>query len=231
MKPRAASCAKHTRTSSSSETPSRISGEARPVDEPHRDILQKSPETWNLCTAGMRAVNLGFGYDRVENALWRLRHGELDGAKDNAVCVVLLGTNNLAENTDGEILEGIRAVCREITGKLAKAVIILQGFYPRNSAREGTAERIAGINLLLNRGCRRKFHLYGRDCIMANSDGYVRKSFPATDCTLLRPVTHASPPCWPRHQTGGRTGKMTPARNRTHLPVFFFIEPSAEPQP
>ena len=67
-----------------------------PVDEPHRDILQKSPETWNLCTAGMRAVNLGFGYDRVENALWRLRHGELDGAEDNAVCVVLLGTNNLA---------------------------------------------------------------------------------------------------------------------------------------
>ena len=76
-----------------------------PVDEPHRDILQKSPETWNLCTAGMRAVNLGFGYDRVENALWRLRHGELDGAEDNAVCVVLLGTNNLAENTDGEILK------------------------------------------------------------------------------------------------------------------------------
>lgn len=144
------------------------------MDEPHRDILQKSPETWNLCTAGMRAVNLGFGYDRVENALWRLRHGELDGAEDNAVCVVLLGTNNLAENTDGEILEGIRAVCREITGKLAKAVIILQGFYPRNSAREGTAERIAGINLLLNRLAAEENFIYtepGR--VMANSDGYV----------------------------------------------------------
>lgn len=145
-----------------------------PVDEPHRDILQKSPETWNLCTAGMRAVNLGFGYDRVENALWRLRHGELDGAEDNAVCVVLLGTNNLAENTDGEILEGIRAVCREITGKLAKAVIILQGFYPRNSAQEGTAERIVGINLLLNRLATEENFIYtepGR--VMANSDGYV----------------------------------------------------------
>lgn len=122
-----------------------------PVDEPHRDILQKSPETWSLCTEGMRAVNLGFGYDRVENALWRLRHGELDGAADDAVCVVLLGTNNLAENTDGEILQGIRAVCGEITGRLKKAVIILQGFYPRNSARKDTAERIAAINLLLNR--------------------------------------------------------------------------------
>ena len=31
-----------------------------PVDEPHRDILQKSPETWAACTEGMRAANLGF---------------------------------------------------------------------------------------------------------------------------------------------------------------------------
>ena len=145
-----------------------------PVDEPHRDILQKSPETWSLCTEGMRAVNLGFGYDRVETALWRLRHGELDGAADDAVCVVLLGTNNLAENTDGEILQGIRAVCGEITGRLKKAVIILQGFYPRNSARKDTAERIAAINLLLNRLAAEQGFLYtepGR--VMANAAGHV----------------------------------------------------------
>lgn len=145
-----------------------------PVDEPHRDILRKSPETWNLCTAGMRAVNLGFGYDRVENALWRLRHGELEGAADNAVCVVLLGTNNLSKNTDGEILQGVRAVCREITGKLEKAVIILQGFYPRNSAREGAAERIAAINLLLNRLAAEQGFLYtepGR--VMTDAAGHV----------------------------------------------------------
>ena len=145
-----------------------------PVDEPHRDILQKSPETWSLCTEGMRAVNLGFGYDRVENALWRLRHGELDRAADDAVCVVLLGTNNLAENTDGEILQGIRAVCGEITGRLKKAVIILQGFYPRNSARKDTAERIAAINLLLNRLAAEQGFLYtepGR--VMADAAGHV----------------------------------------------------------
>lgn len=145
-----------------------------PVDKPHRDILRKSPETWRLCTAGMTAVNLGFGYDRVENALWRLRHGELDGAADNAVCVVLIGTNNLTENTDGEIMEGIRAVCREITGRLKKAVIVLQGFYPRNSVREGTAERIAAINLLLRRLAVEQGFIYtepGR--VMADAAGHV----------------------------------------------------------
>ena len=120
-----------------------------PVDEPHRDILQKSQETWAACTEGMRAANLGFGYDRVENVLWRLRHGELDGAAADAVCVVLIGTNNFAENTDEEILLGIRAVCGETRNRLTGASIILQGFYPRNSGREGTAERIASINLRL----------------------------------------------------------------------------------
>lgn len=145
-----------------------------PVDEPHRDILQKSPETWATCAAGMTAANLGFGYDRVENALWRLRHGELDGAVDHAVCVVLIGTNNLTENTDGEILQGIRAVCREIKSRLNKAVIILQGFYPRNSACKDTAERIAAINLLLRGLAAEQNFIYtepGR--VMANAAGRV----------------------------------------------------------
>lgn len=145
-----------------------------PVDEPCRDILQKSPDTWTACTAGMTAVNLGFGYDRVENALWRLRHGELDGAAENAVCVLLLGTNNLTENTDGDILRGIRAVCREITGRLEKAVIIIQGFYPRNSTRKGTAERIAAINLLLRGMAEEQGYIYtDPGSVMADATGHV----------------------------------------------------------
>ncbi len=145
-----------------SETPSRISGEVRPWMN-RTGTFCKNPRKHGTCARRECGRSIwGSATTGWKNALWRLRHGELDGAEDNAVCVVLLGTNNLAENTDGEILEGIRAVCREITGKLAKAVIILQGFYPRNSAREGTAERIVGINLLLNRlATEEKFHLYG----------------------------------------------------------------------
>lgn len=151
-----------------------------PVDEPHRDILQKSPETWAACTEGMRAANLGFGYDRVENVLWRLRHGELDGAAADAVCVVLIGTNNIAENTDEEILLGIRAVCGEIRDRLIGAFIILQGFYPRNSSREGTAERIAAINLRLESLASEQGFFYtepGR--LMADESGRVPEELSA----------------------------------------------------
>lgn len=145
-----------------------------PVDEPHRDILQKAPGIWAACTEGMTAANLGFGYDRVENALWRLQHGELDGAVDDAVCVVLIGTNNLTENTNEEILAGIRAVCAEIRTRLGRAVIILQGFYPRNSVRPGTAARIAAINGSLKTWAAESGLLYtepGR--VMADETGYV----------------------------------------------------------
>lgn len=151
-----------------------------PIDEPQRDILQKSPETWKQCTAGLRAVNLGFGYDRIENVLWRLRHGELDGAKDDAICVLLLGTNNIPVNTDEEILTGIATVCREITTKLKNAHIILQGFYPRNNPRKGSAERLSFINYRLQHMASEQGFIYtnpGR--VLADASGYVPEKLSA----------------------------------------------------
>lgn len=145
-----------------------------PEDTPTRDLLQKSPESWNACTAGLHAANLGFGYDRVENALWRLRHGELDGAAQDAVCVLLIGTNNLTENTDEEILQGIRAVCDEILDQLRRASLIVQGFYPRNHARKGSPERIANINAHLSTWAQEAGFLYTEPGkVMADASGVV----------------------------------------------------------
>lgn len=151
-----------------------------PADEPHRPILQKSPETWAMCTAGRTAANLGFGYDRVENVLWRLCHGELDSAARDSICVVLAGTNNLAENTDEEILLGIDAVCRKIRDRLDRAVIILQGFYPRNSAQKGTAARIASMNRLLRRMAGERGFIYTEPGhVMADATGHVPEELSA----------------------------------------------------
>lgn len=51
--------------------------------------------------------NLGYGFDRIENVLWRVYHGELDGYKAEEV-VLMIGTNNIGINNDNEIVEGIR---------------------------------------------------------------------------------------------------------------------------
>ena len=47
--------------------------------EPH-DRAQPGKEVWERYYGKRNAANLGFGYDYTENVLWRIEHGELDGA-------------------------------------------------------------------------------------------------------------------------------------------------------
>ena len=67
-------------------------------------------------------LNLGFGWDRTQNVLWRLDHGELDGLHPRIV-VIHIGTNNTSQteharqNTPAEIVEGIAAICGRVRAK------------------------------------------------------------------------------------------------------------------
>jgi len=73
--------------------------------EPH-DRGQPGKDVWEKFYARRSVANLGFGYDYLENTLWRLRHGELDGAKAKVV-VMHIGTNNAGKNTPEEIAAGV----------------------------------------------------------------------------------------------------------------------------
>lgn len=59
--------------------------------------------------AGFR--NFGYGWDRIENVLWRVYHGELDGFNAEKV-VIKIGTNNLGRHSDDEIMNGLRFLLR-----------------------------------------------------------------------------------------------------------------------
>lgn len=57
--------------------------------EPH-DRHQPGQSVWDRFYSGRKPLNLGYGFDRTENMLWRISHGELDACQDSAKLVVVL---------------------------------------------------------------------------------------------------------------------------------------------
>jgi len=92
---------------------------------------------------------MGFGWDKIENVLWRLQDGELEGICPKAA-VLLLGTNNLSENTSLEIAAGIDSVCRLIRHKLPVTRILLLGIFPRGEKNAAVRQKIKEVNNLIS---------------------------------------------------------------------------------
>jgi len=100
--------------------------------------IQRGPQAWKGLFGERRVLNLGFGWDRTQNVLWRLDHGEFDGLHPRYV-VINIGTNNFSAtsharaNTPAEVAEGIRAICACISAKSPATRIIVMGVLPRGA--------------------------------------------------------------------------------------------------
>ena len=98
---------------------------------------QSGDKVWQEFYGPRNAINMGFGWDRTQQALWRIENGELEGITPE-VAVVLIGTNNLTghavrENSDPEIVAGITAVCELIRKKSPQTKVLLLGLLPRGA--------------------------------------------------------------------------------------------------
>lgn len=89
-----------------------------------------APDVWNHTFAGISVENLGFGWDRTENVLWRINHGELDGISPKVI-IIEIGTNNTGINSADDITDGIEAVCVRVHEVQPRAKILLLGILPR----------------------------------------------------------------------------------------------------
>src|SRR4051812_8453153 len=104
---------------------------------------------WRQNFTGWNAADFGWGADRVENVLWRLQNGELDGVRPKVI-VLLAGTNNLdarrsAEANAAEIAAGVKAIVDVCQAKAPDATIVLTALFPRaDVAAHGPA--IATVN-------------------------------------------------------------------------------------
>ena len=91
--------------------------------------VQRAADVWNENFSDY--INMGCGWDRIENLLWRVERGELDGADFEEV-VIKIGTNNLSvKHSDSDILEGLNKLVKTIHLRQPKAKIIVCGILPR----------------------------------------------------------------------------------------------------
>ena len=108
----------------------------------------RGDDSWNQYFKPAGVHNMGFGWDRIENVLWRVYHGELDGYQAKQV-LINIGTNNLAFNTDEEIISGLKLLVEAIKQRQPTAEILMIGIYPR----KGGEERVAALNQKIVRLC------------------------------------------------------------------------------
>ena len=103
---------------------------------------QNGEAVWNAKMS--KFVNMGCGWDRVENLLWRVYNGELDGFEAKKV-VVMIGTNNVGRDSDADIVAGVRMLLAAIKARQPKAEIVYVGILPRRNDEQ----RIKELNLWL----------------------------------------------------------------------------------
>lgn len=102
-------------------------------------------EVWNQRYAGI-AADFGIEGDRVENVLWRLDHGQVDGMNPKVI-VLMIGTNNSGKNSADEIAEGIEKLVADYEERCPQAHIILMAIFPRGEKPDdGGRRKVAAVN-------------------------------------------------------------------------------------
>ncbi len=149
----------------------------------------RGQESWDKLFKGHTVTNMGFGWDRIENVLWRIYHGEFDGFNAKKI-FMMLGTNNLKINSDEEIINGIQTLIPLIMERQPEATLYIVGIYPRRKeeahikslneklkASLPAYDRLKFINVneaLLKKDGSLDESLFVGDGLHPNAEGYAR---------------------------------------------------------
>lgn len=118
-------------------------------------------KVWDEYYGKRNVLNLGYGFDRTQNMLWRIENGELEN-QDPKVFVINAGTNqfSITPNYDGDDSEtafaGVKLLIETLEQKYPRAEILVMAVFPR-LPEETTQKSIDGLNALL------KEYLTGRN--------------------------------------------------------------------
>lgn len=92
----------------------------------------RGTNSWKNLFGASTVTNMGFGFDYVDNAFYRVREGELDRISPRIV-ILLIGTNNIGHRKDkaSDCAANTKALVELIRKKCPASRILLLGILPR----------------------------------------------------------------------------------------------------
>jgi len=115
---------------------------------------RNGPEVWRDYYGRREVFNLGFGWDRTQNAFWRLLNGEFAEQRPKLL-VLNIGTNNLTAgrvraNTPEEVAAGVAGVCRLVHELSPETKILDMHIFPRGAKDTELFQSVMRTNALLD---------------------------------------------------------------------------------
>ena len=100
--------------------------------EPSDKVSGQGYDSWRSLFGRYRTTNMGFGFDYIDNAYYRVSHGELDGLSPRVI-IMLLGTNNIGHRRDTARIcaANMKALVELVKKKCPNSKILLLGVLPR----------------------------------------------------------------------------------------------------
>lgn len=113
-------------------------------------------KTWEKYFGKRRTLNLGYGFDRTQNMLWRVRNGELDH-QNPKVFVINAGTNQFSftprysGDSPEDAAEGVKTLISELYNRFPEAKFLVMAVFPRLGEHDGVTVQsmIDGLNRLV----------------------------------------------------------------------------------
>lgn len=97
------------------------------------ESVNNGGKCWQDFFGHRRVVNMGFGWDRIENVYWRIFHGELEGCKPRHICL-MIGINNLSNrDKPDDVAAGIIRLAQLIHNRQPQAKIHVIEIIPSRS--------------------------------------------------------------------------------------------------
>lgn len=135
-------------------------------------------KVWDEKIAPLNAANIGISGDGTAHVLWRLEHGNIEGALSPRVIVMMLGTNNpkYGINDPKITAEDIKMILKKLRQRFPDAHILLYGIFPRGEKPNEHRKINDAVNAIIATYESSNIHYININDRLMNEDGSVDKT-------------------------------------------------------